>query len=78
MGDIRMESITNRIQVLDGLIKGQVDSDDIHTSLLTRDGLLDSLLLLYEECGHENLMKNKHVAAFVRKCKNSHFQFGPK
>ncbi|CAC5384644.1 CIT [Mytilus coruscus] len=62
-----MESITNRIQVLDGFVKGQVETDDVHTSLLTRDGLMDSLLVLFDECSHDNLMKNKHVAAFVKK-----------
>ncbi|XP_052093573.1 LOW QUALITY PROTEIN: citron Rho-interacting kinase-like [Mytilus californianus] len=67
MGDLRMESITNRIQVLDGFVKGQVETDDVHTSLLTRDGLMDSLLVLFDECSHDNLMKNKHVAAFVKK-----------
>ena len=64
-----MESITNRIQVLDGFVKGQVETDDVHTSLLTRDGLMDSLLALFDECSHDNLMKNKHVLAFVKKCK---------
>ncbi|XP_071155729.1 citron rho-interacting kinase-like [Mytilus edulis] len=67
MGDLRMESITNRIQVLDGFVKGQVETDDVHTSLLTRDGLMDSLLALFDECSHDNLMKNKHVLAFVKK-----------
>ena len=36
-------------------------------SLLTRDGLLDSLLALYSECSHEGLMKNQYVKDFVWK-----------
>uniref|UniRef100_H3BGN6 Citron Rho-interacting kinase n=1 Tax=Latimeria chalumnae TaxID=7897 RepID=H3BGN6_LATCH len=34
---------------------------------LTREGLLDSLLVLFDECSSPCLMKIKHVAKFVRK-----------
>ncbi|KAL6463747.1 hypothetical protein MHYP_G00281380 [Metynnis hypsauchen] len=34
---------------------------------LTRESLLDALLLLYQECSSPELMKIKHVANFVRK-----------
>ncbi|KAK3084551.1 hypothetical protein FSP39_015212 [Pinctada imbricata] len=61
------ESIYSRDGVLNDLVKGQVTSDDLYTSLLTKDGLLDALLVLYRECCQENLMKNKHVSTFVRK-----------
>lgn len=68
----KLESIEKRIEVLNDLVAGSVLTDDLLTSLTTRDGLLDALFVLYEECSHEYLItKNKHVAAFVRKCKNA-------
>ncbi|XP_078336278.1 citron Rho-interacting kinase-like isoform X2 [Crassostrea virginica] len=64
----KVEDIEKRIEVLNSLVAGSVLTDDIITSLTTRDGLLDALLVLYEECSHDYLVtKNKHVAAFVRK-----------
>nr|XP_034339330.1 citron Rho-interacting kinase-like isoform X2 [Crassostrea gigas] len=64
----KLESIEKRIEVLNDLVAGSVLTDDLLTSLTTRDGLLDALFVLYEECSHEYLItKNKHVAAFVRK-----------
>lgn len=36
---------------------------------VTREGLIDALLLLYQECATPELMKIKHVANFVNKCK---------
>ncbi|XP_056008615.1 citron Rho-interacting kinase-like isoform X2 [Ostrea edulis] len=64
----KVESIEKRIEVLDGLVAGSVLTDDIFTSLTTRDGLLDALLVLYEECSHDYLLKkNKHVSTFIRK-----------
>jgi hypothetical protein len=66
----KAENIEKRIEVLDGLVAGSVLTDDILTSLTTRDGLLDALLVLYEECSHDYLIKkNKHVSAFIRKCR---------
>ena len=72
----KVEDIEKRIEVLNSLVAGSVLTDDIITSLTTRDGLLDALLVLYEECSHDYLVtKNKHVAAFVRKCKNEVLSF---
>ena len=69
MASPNMGTFLERVQVLDGLLQGQIDTDDILGSLVTREGLLDALLTLHDECGHETLMKNKYVAAFFRKCK---------
>lgn len=68
--DVKMslDSICHRIQVLDDLVQGSVETSEIHASLVTKEGLLDALVTLYEECGHEFVMRNKHVAAFVKKC----------
>ena len=65
------ETIEQRIEVLDQLLHRAVECDDesVSLSLVAREGLLDSLLVLYDEC-HDNLLQNnKLVAAFVKKCK---------
>ncbi len=36
--------------------------------LVTREGLLDALLVLYDECNSDCLMKNEYIADFVHKC----------
>lgn len=38
-------------------------------SSLSREGILDALFVLFEECRQPALMKIKHVSNFVRKCK---------
>lgn len=38
-------------------------------SSLSREGILDALFVLFEECSQPALMKIKHVSNFVRKCK---------
>ncbi|XP_060064915.1 citron Rho-interacting kinase-like [Ylistrum balloti] len=65
--EMSLDSICHRIRVLDDLIQGNVATSEIHTSLVTKEGLLDALITLYEECGHEFVKQNKHVAAFVKK-----------
>ena len=65
------DTIEQRIEILDQLLQKTVECDDdsVSLSLVAREGLLDSLLVLYDEC-HENLLhSNKLVAAFVKKCK---------
>lgn len=39
-------------------------------SALSREGILDALFVLFEECSQPALMKMKHVSSFVRKCKS--------
>lgn len=39
-------------------------------SALSREGMLDALFALFEECSQPALMKMKHVNSFVRKCKS--------
>ena len=66
------DTIEGRLSVLDDLLQRSLECDDdnIITCLVARDGLLDALLALYDECCHTKLMSNKHVATFVNKCKN--------
>ena len=67
------QAIENRIVVLDKLLHdgfAKVDGhQNIYGPVLTRDGLIDALTVLYDECSCQNLMSNKHVADFVKKCK---------
>ncbi|XP_021365969.1 citron Rho-interacting kinase-like [Mizuhopecten yessoensis] len=65
--EMSLDSICHRIRVLDDLVQGNVETSEIHTSLVTKEGLLDALITLYDECGHEFVKQNKHVAAFVKK-----------
>lgn len=63
------ESIESRINVLDQLLLSSLACDDnqVNIALLSREGLLDSLLVLYEECCKYKHMQNKRVSAFVKK-----------
>ena len=61
------DSISTRISRLEGLL-----NDDIHTSAITKDSLIDTLLLLYEECNNQCMIKsNPYIASFIDKCKYS-------
>ena len=61
MGD----TISNRITRLEMLL-----NDDIHTDGITRDSLIDTLLLLYEECNNQCMIKgNPYIASFIAKCR---------
>jgi citron Rho-interacting kinase len=44
-------------------------------SALSREGVLDALFVLFEECRQPALMKMKHVSTFVRKCKSGELFF---
>lgn len=63
------EGIESRIEKLSAMLHGQRE-DGVRRFLVGHDGLLDALLALFEECKKEQLMKNKHVASFVQKCKS--------
>ena len=62
-------SVASRIAKLDQLFQGKSSLVE-HKSIVGKDGLLDGLLLLYEECNNDTLMKNKFIAEFVKKCKS--------
>lgn len=65
------DSIEARIKILEQLTQKGLDVDDelINTALLSREGLTDVLITLYEECCKMKLTGSKHIAAFVKKCK---------
>jgi len=39
------------------------------TLQINREGLIDALLVLYEECTSDELKKNQYISKFVKKCK---------
>ncbi|NXJ69214.1 CTRO kinase, partial [Rostratula benghalensis] len=63
-----MESITSRISRLNLLFQGKpLFVTQQQMSPLSREGILDSLFVLFEECKNPALMKIKHVGNFVKK-----------
>ncbi|XP_009462044.1 PREDICTED: citron Rho-interacting kinase [Nipponia nippon] len=63
-----MEPITSRISRLNLLFQGkQIFVTQQQMSPLSREGILDSLFVLFEECRNPALMKIKHVGNFVKK-----------
>ncbi|XP_074643974.1 citron rho-interacting kinase-like [Tubulanus polymorphus] len=63
---VENSSIAVRTAKLNHIFLGK-SSKIAHRAIVSREGLLDSLLVLYQECHNENLMKNKHIAQFVKK-----------
>lgn len=63
-------SIPLRLAKLNQQIDGKVAASSFN-QLMTRDGLLDSLLALYDECerklAHHHRNPPQHIASFVRK-----------
>ncbi|NXJ97057.1 CTRO kinase, partial [Corythaixoides concolor] len=63
-----MEPITSRISRLNLLFQGKpLFVTQQQMSPLSREGILDSLFILFEECRNPALMKIKHVGNFVKK-----------
>ena len=46
-----------------------LSSKQFPQQLLAKEGLLDALLLLYDECSNDTLIKIPNVSSFVEKCK---------
>lgn len=65
------ESITKRILNLNNLLlRSTSDSKAVAGScLISREILIDALILLYDECNNEFLMKDPLIADFVEKCR---------
>ncbi|XP_030357402.1 citron Rho-interacting kinase isoform X2 [Strigops habroptila] len=63
-----MEPITSRISRLNLLFQGKpLFVTQQQMSPLSREGILDSLFVLFEECRNPALMKIKHIGNFVEK-----------
>ncbi|KAG9487318.1 hypothetical protein GDO78_007270 [Eleutherodactylus coqui] len=68
--DSLSEPITSRATRLHNFLQGKLSCQSpLQQQLptLTREGLLDSLFLLFDECNSPALMKVKHVSNFVKK-----------
>ncbi|CAL1290237.1 unnamed protein product [Larinioides sclopetarius] len=70
MADQVQESIATRFMRLNQLVLGKSNYNLPKKYLIHRDGLLDVLFALYEECNVDFLRKDKHIAAFVDKFKD--------
>ncbi|XP_022099481.1 citron Rho-interacting kinase-like [Acanthaster planci] len=64
------KGISARTSCLNQLFVGKTSTTGWRTHI-AREGLLDALLVLYEECRNEQLMKDKHIASFVDKYKST-------
>ena len=62
------DSIASRTSKLNQMFQGRKLKAD-QKSIVGREGLLDALFVLYDECSSECLMKNEYIAEFVKKCK---------
>lgn len=64
------ESITKRILHLNSLLSRSVSDSqtDSNFYLISREALIDALILLYDECNNEFLMKDSLISDFVEKC----------
>ncbi|XP_044304797.1 citron Rho-interacting kinase isoform X2 [Varanus komodoensis] len=71
-----MESIASRASRLNLLFQGKLPSvAQQQMSLLSREGILDSLMVLFEECSNPALMKIKQVGSFMKKYSGSIAEF---
>ncbi|XP_042297786.1 citron Rho-interacting kinase [Sceloporus undulatus] len=67
-----MEPIANRASRLNLLFQGKLPSmTQQQMSPFSREGILDSLMLLFEECSNPVLMNTKHVGNFIKKYSSS-------
>ena len=63
------ENIAKRISNLNNLLVRSLDSKaSAGSCLISREVLIDALILLYDECNNEFLMKDPLIADFVEKC----------
>lgn len=71
----KSETISVRTARLNHILLGQGQDAALKTNKiicegLNREGLLDALCCMYDECNKDNLKrKDKNVAEFVNKCK---------
>ncbi|KAK3927456.1 Citron rho-interacting kinase [Frankliniella fusca] len=59
------ETLSVRITRIKNIIMGK--TQDPNTRLLGQEGLIDSLLVLYDECNTDTMKKDANIAAFVEK-----------
>jgi citron Rho-interacting kinase len=64
--ELSKDPISVRIARLNNIFLGRVSSGNMH--YLGREGLVDALVLLYDECNNDHLKKDRNIALFVEKC----------
>ncbi|KAM6423572.1 citron Rho-interacting kinase isoform 6-T6 [Liasis olivaceus] len=71
-----VEPIASRASRLNLLLQGKLSSlAQQQMSPFSKEGILDSLMVLYEECNNPLLMKMKHVGNFIKKYSDSIAEF---
>ena len=63
------DTISARCAKLNQLFIGK-NAGKKDASAPTREALLDAFLVLFDECNSANMMKEKNVSMFVKKCKH--------
>ncbi|XP_045137030.1 citron rho-interacting kinase-like [Portunus trituberculatus] len=71
MEEARLEPIIKRIRQLRSLVCSAGLEAGQHGVLAGQEGLLDALLVLYEECNKDYLKKEEAVTSFVNKYRNT-------
>lgn len=69
MEEATMEPIIKRIRQLRSLVCSAGLEAGQHGVLAGQEGLLDALMVLYEECNKDYLKREENVSAFVNKCR---------
>ncbi|XP_033627740.1 citron Rho-interacting kinase-like [Asterias rubens] len=67
---VSTDGINARTSRLNQLFLGKTGTAGWRTHI-AREGLLDALLVLYEECSGEQLIRDKHISTFVAKYKST-------
>lgn len=64
------EPICVRITRLNNIFLGRPGAGNVNAKkhYLGREGLIDALILLYDECNNDALKKDRNIALFVEKC----------
>lgn len=60
------EPISIRLTRLNNILQGRTLSD---RESFGKEGLLDALFVLYDECDHNNYQNNTNVNQFIQRCK---------
>lgn len=60
--------LLQRVQSLQDILEGKACECEMEVKV-DSNCLMDSFLTLYDECQHDILARNKHVASFLKKCK---------
>lgn len=67
-GDTK-EPVVTRLSKLCQILEGRGLSCNEYKNLLSPDGLIDTLLVLYDECSKESVSsRSRYAKSFVQKC----------